>query len=64
MRGLGNYVMGTVKIYSGGKKYYHARLNVEDRIRWSRRYLRTATAADLYGKRLIARYDALKKVMA
>jgi hypothetical protein len=62
MKGLGNYVAGHVKIYVSGSKYYHARLSVDDRMRWSRARLRTASAAEHYGEWLIARYEALKKV--
>lgn len=64
MKGLGNYVLGYARVQAKGKKYYHARLEVDGRVRWTLQTKETATAALDYGQRLIARYEVLKKVKA
>ena len=61
---LANNSFGHVRIFENGSKYYLARYCINMRTRWSVRKFRTAQAADDHAKRVIARYEALKKVKA
>jgi hypothetical protein len=64
MNVLANHAVGHVRIFENGTKYYLARYNINNLTRWSVRKFRTADAAEKYAKRLVARYEALKKVKA
>jgi len=59
---LANNSFGHVRIFENGGKYYLARYCINMQTRWSVRKFKTAQAADDHAKRVIARYEALKKV--
>ena len=64
MNELANHYVGHVRIFENGEKFYLAKVRINNQSRWTARKLDTASAAELYGKRLVARYEALKKVTA